>query len=124
MIIQIIFADINDVFSAFQEMALQVNKGIIACGDDEQLQRMQAKVPVIFYGFDEHNDFQARNIQKGNRWNTFLMCLYEIRTMEHFRLRDMATIVFLNALAVIALCHYENISIDIVKEQLTTFGGA
>ncbi len=56
--------DFNDVFSAFQEIALQVKKGIIACGDDEELQKIQAKVTVIFYGFGEDNDFQARNIQK------------------------------------------------------------
>ena len=41
------FANIEDVFCAFQEMALQVKKGIIACGDDEHLQKIQAKVPVI-----------------------------------------------------------------------------
>lgn len=56
------YANIDDVFSAFQEMALQVKKGIIAYGDDEQLQKIQAKVPVVFYGFEEGNDFQARNI--------------------------------------------------------------
>ncbi|MDR4241335.1 Mur ligase family protein, partial [Bacillus mycoides] len=43
------FADINYVFTAFQEIALQVKNGIIACGDDEELQKVQAKVPVIFY---------------------------------------------------------------------------
>ncbi|MDR4241270.1 Mur ligase family protein, partial [Bacillus mycoides] len=39
-------AGINDVFNAFQEMALQVKKGIIACGDDDERQKDQAKVPV------------------------------------------------------------------------------
>lgn len=116
------FADINDVFSAFQEMALQVNKGIIACGDDEQLQRMQAKVPVIFYGFDEHNDFQARNIQKGTDGTRFDVF---VRNTHYgtFQITGYGNHSVLNALAVIALCHYENIAIDIVKEQLTTFGG-
>lgn len=48
-------------------MALQVKKGIIACGDDEELQKIQAKVPVIFYGFGEDNDFKHVTF-KENRW--------------------------------------------------------
>ena len=60
------FQDIDDVVDAFQEMAKQVKKGIIACGDDKYLQKIQAYVPVVFYGFDEKNDFEARNISKNN----------------------------------------------------------
>lgn len=58
------FANIDDVFDAFQNMALQVNKGIIACGDDEYLPKIHANVPVVYYGTGEENDFQARNIVK------------------------------------------------------------
>src|SRR5690606_30339615 len=65
------FANVEDVFNAFQEMALQVKKGIIACGDDEYLQSIQTKVPVVFYGFGEGNDFQARNIKKDTEGTTF-----------------------------------------------------
>ncbi|WP_028399779.1 UDP-N-acetylmuramate--L-alanine ligase [Ectobacillus panaciterrae] len=116
------FKDIHDVFSAFQEMALQVKKGIIACGDDEQLQKIQAKVPVIFYGLGEDNDFQARNIQKATDGTTFDVF---VRNTFYgtFRITGYGNHSVLNALAVIALCHYENIDVEIVKEQLTTFKG-
>ncbi|ENQ3107823.1 UDP-N-acetylmuramate--L-alanine ligase [Bacillus cereus] len=116
------FADINDVFSAFQEMALQVKKGIIACGDDEELQKIQAKVPVIFYGLGEDNDFQARNIQKrtdGTGFDVFVRNTY----YGTFEITGYGNHSVLNALAVIALCHYENIDVEVVKHQLTTFGG-
>ncbi|MBM4762598.1 UDP-N-acetylmuramate--L-alanine ligase [Bacillus sp. B15-48] len=116
------FANIEDVFSAFQEMALQVRKGIFACGDDEQLQQIQAKVPVVFYGFAEENDFQARNVAKStdgttfdvfvrnNYYDTFFIPLYGDHNV-------------LNALAVIALCNYEGIGSEVIAEQLTTFKG-
>ena len=55
----------------FKKWPLQVNKGIFACGDDEHLQKIQAKVPVLFYGFGEENDFQARNIVKTTNGTTF-----------------------------------------------------
>ncbi|RFU68741.1 UDP-N-acetylmuramate--L-alanine ligase [Peribacillus saganii] len=116
------FANIEDVFQAFQEMALQVNKGIIACGDDEQLQRIQAKVPVIFYGFAEENDFQARNISVSDKGTTFEV--YVRNTFfDTFTIPTFGSHNVLNALAVIALCKYEGIEAEIVKNQLMTFSG-
>lgn len=116
------FADVNDVFSAFQEMALQVKKGIFAYGDDEMLQKIQAKVPVLFYGFDEENDYQAKNMVKttnGTSFDVFIRNTF----FDTFTIPTYGDHSVLNALAVIAVCHYEEINVDIVKEQLKTFQG-
>ncbi|WP_010174242.1 UDP-N-acetylmuramate--L-alanine ligase [Bacillus coahuilensis] len=116
------FADVEDVFSAFQEMALQVNKGIIACGDDEHLQSIQTKVPVVFYGFGEENDFQARNItvdENGTTFDVFVRnTFYASFTISTYGKHNV-----LNALGVIALCHYENIDTAVVQERLRTHKG-
>src|SRR5690625_5456044 len=37
------FKDVDDVFDAFQEMADHVKKGIIACGDDEYLHKLETR---------------------------------------------------------------------------------
>ncbi|OCA91414.1 UDP-N-acetylmuramate--L-alanine ligase [Bacillus sp. FJAT-27225] len=116
------FANIEDVFSAFQEMAVQVNKGIIACGDDEQLQKIQAKVPVVFYGFGEDNDFQARNIVKSPEGTTFDVFVRNT-FFETFSIPSYGDHNILNSLSVIALCHYEGIDVNKVKDQLKTFEG-
>src|SRR5699024_6996844 len=50
------FKDVDDVFDAFQEMADQVKKGIIACGDDEYLHKLETRVPIVYYGLSESND--------------------------------------------------------------------
>lgn len=116
------FANIEDVFSAFQEMAVQVKKGIFAYGDDEQLQRIQAKVPVVFYGFGEENDFQARNIEKtteGTTFNVFVRNTF----YDSFSISAYGDHNVLNALAVIAISHYEGIKVDIIKERLANFEG-
>jgi len=116
------FASVEDVFNAFQEMALQVNKGIIACGDDEHLQSVQAKVPVLFYGFGEDNDFQARNINKtteGTSFDVFVRNTF----YASFSIRGYGDHNVLNALAVIALCHYEEIDVSIIQERLNNFQG-
>lgn len=116
------FANVEDVFSAFQEMSWQVNKGIFACGDDEQLQKIQAKVPVVFYGFGEENDFQARNVVKTTEGTTFDVFVRNT-FYETFSIAAYGDHNVLNSLAVIALCHYEEIDAKIVQEQLLSFEG-
>ncbi|MBT2638441.1 UDP-N-acetylmuramate--L-alanine ligase [Bacillus sp. ISL-39] len=116
------FANIEDVFSAFQEMSWQVKKGIFACGDDEQLQKIQAKVPVVFYGFGEENDFQARNIVKSTEGTTFDVFVRN-NFYETFSIPAYGDHNVLNSLAVIALCHYENIESKVIQAQLETFEG-
>lgn len=116
------FSSINDVFDAFQQMALQVKKGIIACGDDEHLQHIQAKVPVVYYGFGEQNDFQARNIIKATDGTSF--DVYVRNTLySSFKIPTYGDHSILNALSVIAICHYEEIDAAIIQERLQTFGG-
>lgn len=116
------FANIEDVCSAFQEMALQVKKGIFACGDDEQLQKIQAKVPVLFYGFGEENDYQAKNLVTSSEGTTFDVFIRNT-LFETFSIPTFGNHNVLNSLAVIALCHYEELDVEIVKEQLKTFQG-
>ena len=116
------FTDIDDVYSAFQSLALQVNKAIIACGDDEQLQKIQANVPVVYYGFGQENDFAARNIVKTTEGTEF-----EVYVRNEFYSKFFIPLfgdhTVLNALAVISLCHYEEIPATLIQERLSTYGG-
>ncbi|RSK28208.1 UDP-N-acetylmuramate--L-alanine ligase [Bacillus sp. HMF5848] len=116
------FSNVDDVFSAFQEMAWQVNKGIIACGDDEHLQRIQAKVPVMFYGFNEDNDFQAQNIVKSTEGTTFDVFVRNTFFASFF-IPAYGNHNVLNSLAVIALCHYEDIDVETIQSRLKTHKG-
>ncbi|PLR68559.1 MULTISPECIES: UDP-N-acetylmuramate--L-alanine ligase [Bacillaceae] len=116
------FSSIDDVFNAFQEMAMQVKKGIIACGDDEYLQHIQANVPVVYYGFSEDNDFQARNVVKatdGTSFDVFVRNTF----YASFKIPTFGDHSVLNALSVIALCHYEEIDAEVIQAQLQTFEG-
>jgi UDP-N-acetylmuramate--alanine ligase len=116
------YANIDDVFSAFQEMAVQVKKGIFACGDDEHLQKIQAKVPVLFYGFGEENDYQAKNIVKTTEGTTFDVFIRN--TFYHsFSIPSFGDHNVLNSLAVIAVCHYEEVDVNVVQSRLNSFEG-
>src|SRR5699024_2820134 len=115
------FSRIDDVFDAFQTIANQVKKGIIACGEDEHLQHIQSKVPVIFYGFAATNDFQATNIvetKHGTQFDVRVRNSY----FDTFNIPLYGNHQILNALAIIAFCHYEGFDAKVMK-RLSTFEG-
>jgi len=116
------FGGIDDVVDAFQSMALQVNKAIIACGDDEHLQKIQANVPVVFYGFGAENDFEARNVTKTTTGSTFDVFVRN-EFYDTFEIPMFGDHAVLNSLAVISLCNYEGIPAELIKQQLLSFGG-
>lgn len=115
------FKDVDDVFDAFQEMAYQVKKGIIACGDDDYLHKLETRVPIVYYGLSDSNDFQAQNIketEQGTEFDVFIRNTY----FDTFLIPMYGNHHILNALSVIAFCDYEGISSDVMK-NLATFGG-
>lgn len=116
------FSGIDDVFSAFQELALQVKKAIIACGDDHYLQKIRANVPVIYYGLGERNDVIAKNIEKSTEGTSFEVYIRN-EYYDRFFIPLYGDHAILNSLAVIALCHYEGIPANVIKEKLKTFKG-
>lgn len=115
------YRDIDDVFDAFQEMANQVKKGIIACGDDPHVHHIQSKVPVIYYGLGDNNDFQAKNVEESSEGTSF--DVYVRGTFyARFTIPMFGDHQILNALAVIAICHYEGMSVSTIQ-SLSSFGG-
>ncbi|ADH98779.1 UDP-N-acetylmuramate--L-alanine ligase [Salisediminibacterium selenitireducens] len=116
------FKDAEDVFQAFQEMANQVNKAIIACGDDESLQRLTASVPIVYYGFSEDHDFSAQNVDydpEGTHFDVMIRGAFYGR----FTIPGYGNHHILNALAVIAICHYEEVTLETIQTHIATFGG-
>jgi len=115
------FTDIEDVFDAFQSMANQVKRGIIAYGDDPYLQKLQTKVPIIFYGLSPKNDFYASNVQvleEGTQFDVYVRDTY----FDTFIIPLFGEHHILNALSIIAFCHYEGIDVEAMK-ALASFKG-
>lgn len=116
------FKDLSDVLDAFGDMALQVKKALIACGDDKHLQKIQANVPVVYYGFDDSNDFAAKNIIKsvaGSSFDVFVRNEF----YHSFTIPLAGDHAILNALGAIALCHYEGVQATVIQDRLSTFHG-
>ena len=60
--IQITLQSIDDVFSAFDDYAKQVQKGSFVYGEDSNLRKITSNAPIYYYGFEENDDFMATDI--------------------------------------------------------------
>ncbi|MEK4025181.1 UDP-N-acetylmuramate--L-alanine ligase [Sporosarcina sp. FSL W7-1283] len=116
------FKSLDDILDAFSQMASQVKKALIACGDDENLQRLQTQVPIVYYGLDSSNDFYATNIEKDR-----VGCSFDVFIRNEFYHRFTVPLTgdhaIKNALGVITLCHYENIPAEVIDARFATFPG-
>ena len=116
------FKDIDDVASAFQEMANNVKKAIIAWGDDEHLRNLKADVPIYYYGLSKNDDVYADNIQiteNGTQFDVHINGEY----YDHFLTPQYGNHNVQNALAVITISYLEKMDVNNIKEALETFGG-
>ena len=116
------FKDIDDVASAFQEMANNVKKAIIAWGDDEHLRSLKADVPIYYYGLSKDDDVYADNIQiteNGTQFDVYINGEY----YDQFLTPQFGNHNVQNALAVITISYLEKMDVNNIKEALETFSG-
>ena len=116
------FKNIDDVASAFQEMANNVKKAIIAWGDDEHLRNLKADVPIYYYGLSKNDDVYAYNIQiteNGTQFDVYINGEY----YDQFLTPQYGNHNVQNALAVITISYLEKMDVNNIKEALETFGG-
>lgn len=116
------YKSIEDVFSAFQTMAHQVQKGILAFGDDDYLRKLEADVPIYYYGVKEDDDIQARNIVRTTKGSSFDVYFHG-ELIGHFDLPAFGQHNINNALGVIATAHLEGFDMKKVAEEMATFQG-
>ncbi len=116
------YTSIEDVYSAFQSLANQVKKGIFAYGDDKYLRKLNADVPIYYYGVNENDDIQAKNIQRTTKGSSFDV-YYEGKFIGHFDLPAYGQHNILNALGVIAAAYFEELDMDEVAIEMKTFKG-
>lgn len=116
------FHSIEDVFSAFQSMASQVKKGIFAFGDDEYLRKLEADVPIYYYGVNDNDDVQAKNIERTTQGSEFDVFIHG-ENIGHFVLPAYGQHNINNALSVIAVAYKEGLDMKEVAAEMISFPG-
>ncbi|EPH96851.1 MULTISPECIES: UDP-N-acetylmuramate--L-alanine ligase [unclassified Enterococcus] len=116
------YTSIEDVFTAFQKMASQVKKGIFAYGDDPYLRKLEADVPIYYYGISEDDDIQAKNIERTTEGSAFDVYHGE-EFIGRFVLPAYGKHNIMNALGVIAVAYFEELDMKEVADEMLTFPG-
>lgn len=117
------YKDIDDMVSAYQEFANKADKMVIACGDDPYTHLLEINPQIYYYGLEDDNDIQARNVEYSNEGTVFDVFV-EDEYYGHFDLPLFGKHMLLNSLAVIGLCYYERMDAKDVAKSLKTFKGA
>ncbi|KRK58538.1 UDP-N-acetylmuramate--L-alanine ligase [Fructilactobacillus fructivorans] len=116
------YTGIEDVFDAFQTFANQVKKAIFAWGDDKNLRKLKASVPIYYYGTSDDDDFQAVDIKRTTAGSTFNV-KYNGKDLGEFSIPLYGEHNVLNSLAVIAVAYFEDVNLDEIRRELQTFKG-
>lgn len=116
------YKSIDDVYDAFQTMAHQVKKGIFAYGDDPYLRKLESDTPIYYYGINDNDDIQAKNIQRTTTGSEFDVYHGE-DFVGHFSLPAFGKHNILNALSVIAVAYFEKLDMAEVAQEMLTFPG-
>lgn len=116
------FTSLEDVFSAFNDYAKQVTKGLFVYGEDPELRKISANAPLYYYGFADTNDFVAHDLKPSTQGSQFKVRHGE-EELGEFQIPTFGKHNVLNATAVIANLFVAGFDLDLVAEHLKTFGG-
>lgn len=116
------FTGIDDVCDAFETLAKQTKKGIFAWGEDDNLRKLEADVPVYYYGIEDDDDFVAKNIKRTTTGSSFDVYFHD-EFLGNYETHLFGEHNVLNTLAVIAVSYFEKIDLEQIKKQLLTFKG-
>lgn len=86
------------------------------------MRKIEADVPVYYYGFSNKDDVYADNLEiseKGTKFDVYFKGEY----FDTFLSPQFGDHNILNALSVITISYLESLNIDNIKEALETFGG-
>lgn len=121
-----IYENLEAIVHAFRAAVQQMAPGdtIYANGDDEVVQSLRgdAKAKWLTFGFGEHNDYWARDIEY-SREGTAFTAMRGGREWRRFRTTLSGRHNVLNALADMAIASAQGVSDDELQKGLETFRG-
>lgn len=116
------FTGIDDVRDAFETFARQTKKGIFVWGEDENLRKIKADVPIYYYGTKENDDFRAVNIKRTTKGSSFDVYKHD-EFLGNYEIPLFGEHNVLNSLAVIAVSYMEKVDQDEIRRELKNFQG-
>lgn len=113
---------LEDIINTFEKFGNKSNL-VVACGDDQNIRKINFDKKTIYYGFNEENDVVAKNVvltENGSSFDAYMNNEF----YHHFDLPLYGNHMILNALAVIAVCDNYGISKEDIEKYMKEFKGA
>ena len=113
------YKDLNDIIDTFNKFASNTKEKIIACGDNINTHKLKLKQDIVYYGFNNDNEYIIKNniVTDGEEFDLY----HHNDFIEHFKLPIFGTHMVLNATAAIIMAINYNVSINDIKNRLSTF---
>ena len=117
------YSDIDDIIKTFEQFSYQTKDLIIACGDNSNVRKINFDKKVIFYGFNENNEYVAKNILIDKNGSSFDV-YHNGELFGHFNVPLFGNHMVLDSLACIITCNYLGVSNDKIAELFKSFHNA
>ncbi len=117
------YKDLNDIILTFKEFASHTTEAIVACGDNENIRKIHSKTPIIYYGFNQNNEYIIKN-NKVNQEGVNFDLYQKGQFVENFSVPLYGNHMILDTTAAIIICIKYGIEISKIKELLLTFQNA
>ncbi|HOO68132.1 MAG TPA: UDP-N-acetylmuramate--L-alanine ligase [Bacilli bacterium] len=117
------YKDLDDIKSAYEEFLRQCDNYIVACGDDVNIRSLNTNKEIIYYGFNDNNDYIAKNVELTSLGSSFDVYNKD-KLIGHFDLPLYGKHMILNALSVIVFSYLNNLNMEEVHDSIKTFRGA
>ena len=117
------YKDLDDIIDTFSQFASHTKNKIIACGDDINVRKLKTDVNIVYYGFNNDNDYIIRGketTQDGSRFDLYK----ENELVGTFNVPLFGKPMILDTTAAIITCINEGIEVDEIKDLLSTFKNA
>ena len=117
------YSDIDDIINTFEKFVNNTKDLVVACGDNENIRKINFDKRVIFYGFGEKNDVTAKNIELTDKGSSFDVYI-DNEFYYHFDLPLFGSHMILNSLACIAVCKELGVEKEKIHDLFLNFQNA
>lgn len=113
------YPNINEMIKTFQEFVSKTKNMVVACGDDKNIAKLKLD-NVLYYGFNDKNDFVIKNKEVINHKTVFDVYFHD-ELFEHFEVNMFGSHLILDSVAAIAVAYLYDVDKSIIKEVLEHF---
>jgi len=113
---------LEDIINTFKKFGDKSNL-VVACGDDENIRKINFDKETIYYGFNDTNNVTAKNVELTKEGSSFDVYI-DGKFFHHFELPLYGKHMILNALATIIVCNKYGVGKEVIHNCMKTFKGA